>query len=721
MGNLIQRNNEFNYNGQIIKISSESITPREAEQTNKMEIKYINTIHHKKTIKEIEDTPFYNINKATNFNSVKKYIHQKPINNLNETVKNNTNNNIIANTNASSNSKNILSKVRPYHPQISRNDKNENENNLRYLVNSNLYEFEIDSSSKSIEDKNIVKAPSKKENLNKKSPVKAVQIPKKKFSNRNIKNSNMGTINKQFISTEKTIINESDYSMNDTKVDNNKSISNNEKNIKTEKNSEIKDKKTEILNSFIIKKNFVEKNTKLISGIKINANSDYEFKIPKRIGYFAHTNSNNNDTIKPINSFIYCPTAKNIFKPKKLFKTNISLYTNNKIIKPKKLLKNEIKSENSISKNKTTKTLSETKKINSTSGKKIFKKHIHNFSVKKLFHKKNSLKKYDKEEINIDITSELNKDSNQNTVNDTSYNTNANSIFYLNESQKNQKLKQLIEKISDNKLKKEILNVYKNANPYSNKESLYIKYNKLQNKLNNSYNSRSYNRTLWSNSMRISNQSNINYYPDLSQSQNIGHHVKKGISLRKRISSKNTDLSSCISSLTPIKKININLLDMRRRSNNENNNYNLTVKNTLLSNLINEKIYYQSDIKKLIDINYFLINVKKSEYETEIKTHDILCLISDKYFTTLDKSENCNIPKKVIKVKTIKKVNIISIGIKQNINIKYVVIIVGYCYSNEIKGIKEVQEGLLIDKKKDVDDMVEVLSKLISDLEILYL
>ena len=90
--------------------------------------------------------------------------------------------------------------------------------------------------------------------------------------------------------------------------------------------------------------------------------------------------------------------------------------------------------------------------------------------MKKLFYKKNLEKKCKKKELNIDVTSEINKDTNPNTINDTNYNTNVTNSFHLNETQKNQRLKQLIEKISDNKLKKEILDIYKDANPYSKNE-----------------------------------------------------------------------------------------------------------------------------------------------------------------------------------------------------------------------------------------------------------
>ena len=366
-----------------------------------------------------------------------------------------------------------------------------------------------------------------------------------------------------------------------------------------------------------------------------------------------------------------------------------------------------------ISKTNISKELSESKTQHSNLSEPILKKKIRNFSMKKLFYKKNLEKKCKKKELNIDVTSEINKDTNPNTINDTNYNTNVTNSFHLNETQKNQRLKQLIEKISDNKLKKEILDIYKDANPYSKNEPPIKRYSKLKNVLNTSYN----NRKVWKNSMKISNQSNITYCPNLSQSQNYSP-MKKGISLRKKISLKSSNLSTCTTVMTPIKKLHLNLFDIKR-SYNDNNN--LIVKNVLLSNLLNEKIYYQCDAKKLMDVNYFLINVKKSEYETEIKTHDILCLISDKYLTTIDKIENSCIPKKVIEIKAIKKLNIISIGLKKNISNKYVVIIVGYCYSDEIKEIIEIQEGLLIEKKKDVDDMVEVLSKLINDLEILYL
>ena len=173
MGNLIQKNCNLNNRSQIIKISSESITPRDVNLNNKMEIKYINSIHHRKTVKELEENQIYKINRATNFNNIKKYMYQKQTNILSEADKNNH----ITNINTFSNNKNILSKAKPYYSHNSRN--NQNENNLCRLINPNLYEFEIDSSSKYFADKNIINNQSKKENKTNKPSNKAVQIQKK--------------------------------------------------------------------------------------------------------------------------------------------------------------------------------------------------------------------------------------------------------------------------------------------------------------------------------------------------------------------------------------------------------------------------------------------------------------------------------------------------------------------------------------------------------------
>ena len=680
MGNLIQQNNDSNYHCKIVKVSSESITPRYVDRSNKMDIKYINTIHHRKTIKELENNNFNKINKARNLNNIKKYLHLKSTRNLSEADKNNH----IVITNSSSNNKNILSK------------NSQHEDNSCYLVNSNLYEFEIDSSSS---EKNIINTSSKKENLINKSSIKNAQIQKKNITKSNSKNLVMISISEKFKSTEKTIINESDYSLNDTNFDNNnnKTNNNNEKKIEIEKNYEIAEKKSKILNNFIVNGNFEEKDVKINSGVKIETNN--ELKAPKKIDYLLSNKSNNIDTIKPINSFIYCQTAPNIFKPKKLFEANISIYSKNNFINPQKFLRNEIKSPKT-SNNKIAKNTSEIKKINPNSNKKLFKKNIG--------------KKYNKK-IKINYRNEINNTTNSLSFNDTNNNSDANSTFYLNESQKNQKFKQIIEKISDNKFKNE--NINKSTNSYSNNEPSTLQYSKLKNILNISYD----NKMILSNSMKISNQSNISYCPNLSQNQNFKNSMKKGIFFRKKILLKNSNLSSCKIKKTPIKKLSINLFDDKINNNNNNSNDNLIVKNILLSNLIDEQIYFQSEIKKLKYLNYFLINVKNSEYETEINTHDVLCLISDKYLTTIDKNENCCIPKKVIKIDTIKKLKIISIRMKKNINYNYVVIIICNCYSNEIQEIKEIEEGLLIEKKKDVDDLVEVLAKLINDLEILYL
>ena len=718
MGNIIKSDKQ-NDSSKIIKISSESITPRRTNQSKKIEINIINNINHKKAIIEFEDSMYLQSQKSQiSNNNIKNFIYQRH-NISNETDKNNH----IINTNDTSNPRYNISNQKKY---FSRNNYNYKPDDKLYtLVNSNLYEFNFDS-SKSLSSSNLNFEKIDKIKNNGKmshSSVNAVKISKKILTN-------SITTNKQMRSTDKTIFNDDDYSFNDYVNSNNKKINknrNSKKNKKHREKNEIDnlDKKLNIDEIF----ENIRKKAK-ISNTDSNLETQINLDLIKKSNRKVFNSTMPKKIIKPINGFIYCPTAKNIIKPRNCNIDISSLYSSNKKRKDQNLknslIKNKNKNSNNINKvnnnfNISPKNLISKCKNTSEVKKQLIKNSMKNY---KLFYRKNFPRKYSKRELNSNFT------TSNDTINTFSFNN-----CFLNESQKKQKMKQLIEKIPDTKLKNEILNLCQSANFYyrkknskedikinkispKNSQKLLVKYDKI--------NSRNSSRNMFSlNNMKIVSETNINFYPknspkilNFSRNEKISDlaNGRPLTTTKKRINSKIVYVNKIIPEFNNKYEFDINLTDTHKSQENK-----LTIKNFLLSNLIEEKIYYQSDIKKLIDVKYFLINVKKAEYETKIKTHDILCLISDKYFTTLDKSINCKSPKKVLKIKTIKKINIISVGLKKSITSKYVVIIIYYHYIKESQTIKEMQEGLLIEKKKDLNDMINVLSKLIDDLEIIYL
>lgn len=727
MGNIIKTYKQDD-SSQIIKISSESITPRKTNKNNKMEISSINNIHHRKTIKESEDSTYLKSQKSqiSNFYNIKKFIYQKQ-NILSETDKNNH----IINTNNSSHLK--YNNPINYKKNFTKNKYNyKSKEKLCTLVNANLYEFDFDSSSKSLSSRKFNSQNNDKiKNDNKiHSSVNAVKIPKKILTNRNLKIEM--SPNKQMRSTDKTIFNDDDISISENLNENDKK-SNKNKNFKEDKEQSEKTEKDNLDKKLNIDEILDDFQSKIKMNTDFNLETEIDVDLIKESSRKICKSNLPKKIIKPIKGFIYCPTVKNLLLPKNFDFS--SPYSSNKTRKYQNLTNNMLKNNNSSDSNKSKnniccnaspksqilkfKNLSEVKK----SSKKRLIDYKNNFYYKKSFPKK-----YSKHILNFDCTS-------SNDIINKEVKTPNNSNYFLNESQKRLKMRQLIGKISDNRLKNEILSLYQSPNSEHTKKSFK---EDIKNNLNSSKNSEKYlikydtvnlrksSRNMFSvNNMKVVSETHFNFYPKNSSNVlNYTYNEKYNnlnnrnclISIKKRANSKNVYVNKIKSKSNYKNKYNINMINVHKNQENK-----LVIINMLLSNLIEEKIYYQSDIKKLINVKYFLINVNKAEYETEIKTHDILCLISDKYFTTLDKTINCNSPKKVIKIETIKKVNIIPIGSKRNIILKYVIIIIYCYYEKENQTIKEMQEGLLIEKKKDVDDMVSVLSKLIKDLEIIYL
>ena len=654
-----------------------------------------------------------------------------------------------------------------------KNDKNKNKNKKRNKNNifSNITKYELKKNSNNISSKgklitNLKNYKNKKKNDNKNDNNNKIKVKIDKIKYNNIKYRKIKAKSKQDTRNNNSIIrinntnhnnlllissfltNNNPQSKNKINKSHSSYRNNNSYNIKKYNNNNYKNYSFKNLSN-----NNIIKNTNKISNIntykendKLKLNKDKDKYNSYNINSNSNKNSSNNFSYNYNNFFISNETDKNLYEKQKMAEL-IEKITNNE-------LKNEIK-------NLYPKIINYNNEIIINNKNSCFD-YIITFSnnyikikentfIKKEFNKDNF---YIKNQIKISLLSKKNKSRN---ISQIKYDSKKNKIINLisnitnNSKEKNNSKKLKSKKNINNLILNNIDNesIFKNYTFEQYKKSGNTKRNST--KTNLEYNSTDTNSKI--KSKYTVNYSNLKNEMNKIKINKVEKTWKKIINLSEVTINKDKTFN-----FTILEKSNSNIKKKNLININEKTNNSITcIKNKKENNFLNkekiskninifnnkenfydfnkfekfykfslgsEKMIFQKNMKKLINVNNLVKDLKKYPKNYIFKEEDliifnVICFLSKDYIIIFkDKEKDYPLFKQ--KIDLMKKI----MSFRKN---RKFIIIIEFNYLNEDSGIKYYKEdkdkylGLLIDKENNYNEFIDILTQLAPNLEIIFL